>query len=493
MTTEWAKELEDWRDIDEFQHLLETKKVNITRMPARFVHGYVKMASQFTNWREALLRYASFLAYKDQIDRNGGKPQFYGMSKKKEVDVIDDAFDMAMKLSNENLGAYDEISQNMQWLRNNSVLSFASWLEVNFTRTMQMYKNVWTGNSYLEYYLRKYGDQLVAGFGGGGDNNEPPKGNSNAGDFDEGDNDGLRKLLRGLRKTPTVAMRVAMTLALSAPLWIMCSIANWLNPNDKELPPNVRAWSHLTLWKNQRTGEVYYIGMIGSAADFFETVPVDGIYRDVKDIMNGRQTIGGMISNAVASPVNKLINNFNPYGKAGLEMLFGKSLYPDLRNAREIRSNPEYLAQTFGLDWYYKKLMGKPAASFSHGLLANSADPNEAAYWYIQSKKHQFQEQVLGKEIDAYSQTKRGEMFRYARQAASYKDYPKMRKYLREYIKAGGNMETLKASANTLSPLYGLSKEEQAQFVKWLSKEDRAALRRGMRYSERIRSTVAPR
>ncbi len=336
-------------------------------------------------------------------------------------------------------------------------------------------------------------DQLVAGFGGGGDKNEPPKGNSNAGDFDEGDNDGLRKLLRGLRKTPTVAMRVAMTLALSAPLWIMCSIANWLNPNDKELPPNVRAWSHLTLWKNQRTGEVYYIGMIGSAADFFETVNLPGIYRDVKDIMNGRQTIGGMISNAVASPVNKLINNFNPYGKAGLEMLFGKSLYPDLRNAREIRSNPEYLAQTFGLDWYYKKLMGKPAASFSHGLLANSADPNEAAYWYIQSKKHQFQEQVLGKEIDSYSTTKRGEMFRYARQAASYKDYPKMRKYLREYIKAGGNMETLKASANTLSPLYGLSKEEQAQFVKWLSKEDRAALRRGMRYSERIRSTVAPR
>ena len=231
---------------------------------------------------------------------------------------------------------------------------------------------------------------------------------------------------------------------------------------------------------------------IGSAVDFFETVPLDGIYRDVKDILDGRQTIGSMISNALASPYNKLINNFNPYGKAGLELTFGKSLYPDVRDERKIPSTPEYLAQTVGLDWYYKALTGKPHAPFSHGLLANSANPDEAAYWYIQSKKHQFQEQELGKEIDAYSRTKRGEMFRYARQAASYKNYPLMRKYLREYIRAGGNMETLKASANTLSPLYGLSKEEQMQFVKWLSKEDRAALRRGLRYSERIRSVVAP-
>ena len=494
LTTEWATELEDWRDLDEFQHLLEQKKVNLLKLPARFVHGYVKMASNFTNWRESLLRYASFLAYKKQIDENGGKPNFYGMSKRKEVDVIDDAFDMAMKLSNENLGAYDEISKNMAWARDNSFLSFASWLEVNFTRTIQMYKNVWTGNSYLEYYLRKFGDKVVAGFGGGGDNNEPPKGNSNGGDFYEGDNDNwLHKALRGLKKTPTVAMRVAITMALTFPLWIIMGIFNKLNgENDKKLTPDVRNRPHLTLWTNEMTGETYYMDWLGSMVDFFETVPLDGIYRDVKDILDGRQTIGGMISNAAASPYNKLINNFNPYGKAVLELTFGKSLYPDVRDERKIPSTPEYLAQTVGLDWYYKALTGKPHASFSHGLLANSANPDEAAYWYIQSKKHQFQEQVLGKEIDAYSQTKRGEMFRYARQAASYKDYPLMRKYLREYIRAGGNMETLKASANTLSPLYGLSKEEQMQFMKWLSKEDRAALRRGVRYSERIRSVVAP-
>ena len=101
--------------------------------------------------------YLRLSAYIDQIRDNEGKPKFYGMSKKKEVDVIDNEFDMAMKLLNENLGTYDEISKNMEWARDNNWLSFASWLEVNCTRTIQMYKNIWKGNSYLEYYLRKNG------------------------------------------------------------------------------------------------------------------------------------------------------------------------------------------------------------------------------------------------------------------------------------------------------------------------------------------------
>ena len=53
---------------------------------------------------------------------------------------------------------------------------------------------------------------------------------------------------------------------------------------------------------------------------------------------------------------------------------------------------------------------------------------------------------------------------------------------------AGGTDEGLKASARAADPLYGLNDEDEAQFIRWLPKDERKILRRALRYTDRIKA-----
>ena len=502
LTSEFINELENWEDLKEFAHLFEQKKsINPIRMSINMFKGYIKIASTLTNFRESILRYAAFLSYVKLIQENNGEAPFYGMSKPKEVKALsDDVFDMAFKLANENLGAYDQVSQNTQWLRDNSWLSFISFVEVNFKRHIQMYKNIWSGNSYLEYWLKKHGEEFINRFAGGnGGGKKPPKdtnGNDWADDDDMSDNMAkklFKRLRRMFKKAPAYALRFTITLALSAPLMLICAFFNWLNgENDEKLTPEVRNTPHLTLNTNERTGEVMYFSRLGSAVDFFETLGLDGITRDVRDIWDGRMSVLELPSKIISGPVSKIVNNFNPFAKAAIEMLTGRRLYPDIRHPSSIRDNYEYLASSFALDWYYKTLTGKPhtPALELSGSVANSQHPEQAAYWFILAKKREFQERELGRETDGYTQTKKGEALYNARAAAQFKDWELMRKYLRDFYKTGGTYEGMKSSVDALDPLNGLNETEQMRFIRSLSSEERGMLRRAIKFSERLKARL---
>ena len=494
LTSESREELlHNWEDLKEFANLLQDKNhVSPLKMPLEMFKGYMKMAGKLTEFREAILRYASFLAYAKMLEDNNGNPAFYGMSIPDEVNALDDIYDMAFKMANENLGAYDQLSQNTKWLRDNSWLSFISWVEVNFRRSIQMYKNIWSGNSFLEYWLRKHGSDFINCFGGGGNGNKPPKDNNGA-DWDDDDNNNFRKLFRSLGKSPVYIMRFAITLALAAPLMLILAIFNRLNgENDNKLTPDVKAQPHLTLNTNEFTGEVLYLNRLGSAFDFFETLGVDTLPRDLKELFDGRITFTELANRITDGPISKLINNFNPFAKAAIELLTGRKLYPDIEHPSNIRDNWEYVAQTLGLDWYYKMLTGKPHSPFLNmsSSVANTQKPEEASYWFIISRKKDFQEQVLGKVFDGFTQTKQGEALYNARSAAQFGDRKMMRKYLKEFYRAGGFDTGLEASVNSMNPLYGLDEFEQMQFLKWLPKDERKILRNAEKFYSRMKSSL---
>ena len=505
LTTEFISELENWEDLKEFAHLFDSKgHINPLKIGVNMVKGYVKLASMLTNFRESILRYAAFLSYVKLIQDNEGKTPFYGMSKPKEVEALkDDIYDMAFKLANENLGAYDQLSQNAQWLRDNNWLSFFSWVEVNFKRSIQMYRNIWSGNSYLEYWLKKHGgdfvNKFIAGAGGNGNSgngNKPPKSNGDADWAD--DNNEARKIFRRIcnmiGKSPAYILRFAITLALSMPLMLILGLFNWLNgENEEKLPPEIRDTPHLTLWSNDSTGEILYLSRLGSAVDFFETIGMDGITRDVKDIWDGKMSAIELPGKIINGPVSKLVNNFNPYAKALIEMQIGRRFYPDIRHPTPIRDNYQYLAQAFSLDWYYRAITGKahaPASDMSSSF-ATAQSPEQAAYWFIISKKKEFQERVLGKEVEMFIRTKKGEALYNARQAAQMQDWTLMRKYLREFYKAGGTEEGLKASLRSIEPLHGLNEEEQMRFIRSLSSEERKSLRQATKFAERLKAKLS--
>ena len=452
LTTEIMTELERPDRLKNFAHLFEHKKTsNPLKWGVSAFRAYMDIATTLTNFRESILRYAAFLSYINLIKENNGVPPFYGMSKKNEVLAVNDnIYDMAFKLANENLGAYDQISQNMQWLRDNNFMSFISWVEVNFTRTVQMYKNVMTGNSYLEWWIKKHGQKFIdtLASGGNGGDKEPPNGNNGSGagfpDDDNGDSDDDFKGMfrKAAKKSGVGALRLAIALALSAPLWFMFSIFNWLNgENDEKLPPDVRNKPHLTLNTNPFTSEVMYLGNIGSAFDFFQTVGADNLITgDLRDLFDGRASFGQLLTNIVDGPVSKFVSNANPFAKAIIEAAVGKRMFSSALHPTPIRDKGRFVAQSFGLDWYYDLLTDKPHKPFYDfsSSVVNTANQDQSAYFFIIGRKKQFEENVLGKYTDAFTMTRRGEALRNAKKAADLGDRKSLRKYLREYYRAGG-------------------------------------------------------
>ncbi len=106
------------------------------------------------------------------------------------------------------------------------------------------------------------------------------------------------------------------------------------------------------------------------------------------------------------------------------------------------------------------------------------------------SRRKQFEEYVLGKSSDFFTQTRHGEALRNAKRAADLGDRKSLRKFLREFYRAGGTEQGLKISARTMEPLYGLNDEDEARFIRWLPKEERKILRRAMRYAERMKAKL---
>lgn len=142
-------------------------------------------------------------------------------------------------------------------------------------------------------------------------------------------------------------MRLAITLAMAAPLWIALAIYNWLTHGEAD-------GSRLILWKNEYTGEILSLNNVGSAMDFFQTLGMGTITKDLKDLFDGRITLGQLALNIADGPVSKIVSNFNPFAKSIIEAALGKRTFPSALHPVPIRDKGRFAAQSFGLGWYSK-------------------------------------------------------------------------------------------------------------------------------------------
>ena len=93
---------------------------------------------------------------------------------------------------------------------------------------------------------------------------------------------------------------------------------------------------------------------------------------------------------------------------------------------------------------------------------------------------------MLGKRFDGFAQTKRGQVLQKLKAALRFNDRQAVRQSLREYAALDGTKQGLKASMKSMNPLYGLSKDEQKKFMRWISQEDRKYLRKANRYFHQL-------
>ena len=215
---------------------------------------------------------------------------------------------------------------------------------------------------------------------------------------------------------------------------------------------------------------------------------------DVKRLSNGQLTLGQYAKQVFTAPFSKGINAINPLFTAPVEILMGRTLYPDITHPRTIKDVDDYIASIFSVVPEYRAIRNKPGPSYLSNwprFFVYSRNVDEAAYFYILDKVREYQENVLDKHFDGFATTKRGQALRYLKTAIRYKDKANIKRYMKEYRQAGGTDKGLAQSLNSMHPLAGLSKDEQAKFLKWLSREDRQYLKRADKYYRKTYSSMA--
>ena len=459
LTFEAAQVLGDDKQLKEFRKLISDIDAkgnsawqNLPRNAWNLLDKFAWSGIQkFSDFREQWLRYAVYLDYLHQMQNNpDGLPNNFGASVRDEVLALDDIRDRAFKLSNELLGAYDQVSETGKQLRE-ILMPFYSWMEVNAKRYIQLLKNGLTEDDFVTSKLPKFLLAQIPGLG--------------------------YKLLKTLFFINLFSILVN---AFNHFVW----------PDDEEkLPPDIKYSPHITLGHDMN-GNILYFTQVGALGDNLEWFGLNTFRHDLRKIFNGQLTVTDWLSQMASAPFSKLINALSPFIKTPMELATGQSLYPDFSHPRNIRDNWKYLAQSFGLSWPYKAITGEPRNDWHEfrNLFLYSADADEAAYYYTLSLVRQFKENVLGQRFSGYSENKRSVALRKLRTAIRFNDKTAMQRALKEYYSqdVGGSEKGLMTSLRNMNPLFGISDDKLILFSKWISHDDKPYIDRAQSYYKKL-------
>jgi len=414
-----------------------------------------------TNFREATLRYADYLNRLEQMKKSpDGMPKNFGASLKEEVRALTDVKDRAFKMSNDLLGAYDDISVFGKQIREH-LYPFWSWKELNARTYWRLLKNEVT-------------DVGVAKTVG-------------------------NKVLRGVAKSPATAYRVGKLAVKASAVWATVQAWNTLMFPELEegLPKEVRDRPHMIFGKDKH-GETIYFSRLGALGDLLEWVGLDAPQRIVSDLASGNKTLKEVgVEMLVESPINVIVQGISPFYKIVPEWFSRRSFFPEATNPKTIRDRGLHLARALGLENEYTAAF-KPSEPYLRSLskiAVYKSDPNQAAYNEIFNIKSDFQKKA-GKGGEGFWITPRGQALYNMKLAHRFGDKKAEEKYLKKYwalhiLEAGkvgkSKEETEKSfrsglttSINNMYPLSGLAVKERSVFVQSLTDDERLTLARAI-------------
>jgi len=442
--------LKDWYERGGMQQLLQIQEMGEIKDLAPFVNMYNKKvdlnifkryfrtARKATDFREAILRYANYLDYIEQMTKSGGKPKNFGASIPEEVMALPDIKDRAFKMQNDLLGAYDDVSVAGQWLRE-SVYPFWSWKELNFRRYIRLFKNA--ANN----------DQLATSIG--------------------------RSVLA---KTPFMAMRIGKFVVKAIGLWTMLQVYNNTRYPDEErdLPQGIKRQPHIILGRNE-DGTVKYFSRLGALGDFLEWFGMEEAPYTITDWLNGKRTLKETVIDMAKKPVNIIAQGIRPEFKTSAELLTGQSFYPDILKPRTARDRGLLFARSLGLENEYIAIKGLPSKGYQKSLKLSAyyeIDPYQSAYMDLYDEKDRYIKKLNGESGGSYfSFSPRSNALYNFKLAIKYGDKEAAAKYFAEYVNFGGAGKGLQQSLRMMHPLYGLKKnkevDEQTPFINSLDEE----------------------
>lgn len=444
-----------------------TKTVDVAKKAIRKIWSALTLETA-TQYREQVLRYATYLAYTNDLAKiKTGLPKYYAASIPAEIQGLKDIKDRAYKLSNDLVGAYDDVSIAGQWAADH-LMPFFRFKEVNIKRNYRMLKNSF------------YNDGVTL----------------------ENTAQQARNKLGNVAKASTFTIfRLAKLMLGVSAFYGALALANGLIAGDDEdeLPEDVQNSPHITIPRWMTGGEkVYYIDRLGSFAEFMNMFGIDySMGSDLNDIATGRMQLSDKIKEMASSPLLDAFNSSWPVAKIAFELVTGKTYFPDPKNPATIRDIWEYVFSQVGFKDEYKALAGKPIDQGSYlmqkrNILFNSVMPGDAAFYDVYDMVDEYYKSIgesntfmnyMDKNTDKY---KKSQAVYYYKSALKLGDAKAAEKYLAEYVLYGGTKATLKDSMAYLDPTNALSSKKKADFLKWITPEQKETYDKAMEYYKEL-------
>ncbi len=477
-----AQEFGDIKNLKKFKSLYERRDAtlggNMKWLKKKTWDFYWDKVESLNNTREAVLRYAAYLDWVEQMKSNPeGRPKSFGASIPEEIMGLKNIKDRAARLSNEQLGAYDEVSVAGSKLRE-FIIPFWSWKELNFKRYGRLMKNAARDGN----VAATVGKTLAI-------------------------------------KAPVTALRVGKFAIKAAGVWSALEVYNNVMFKDEEadLPEDVRRRPHVVLGRNP-DGTVRYFSRVGMLGDFLEWFGLDGAPGQVRDLVSGKKTVKDIALDMAKAPLKAVSGMVSPLYKAPFEIAARKTLFPDPLNPRPIRDRGQYLARNLGFEDEYKALakipgkggtlLGKTWEAGKRSLWYES-DPEETAYAEVRDMKGDWMKKTTGETPRDGSTTPSGQALYYFRLAVRYNSPKEAEYYLKQYVALRTKtldmkgvekdeadrriVQGIRQTFKNMEPLAGLTMKQKVEFIKSLNGEDRETLAKAYKfYNDTLLSGLNP-
>ena len=438
-----VQEMGDINRLKMFKDMLEAKGT-AKEIPLKIIQDYWEKVRLGTDFREAILRYAAYLDFLEQMQAsNNGKPKRFGGSIPEEVMALSDIKDRAFMLSNDLLGAYDSISVLGQELRE-YLLPFWSWKEVNAKRYYRFFKNA------------AYDRELASSVG--------------------------RTAFTFVKRSPIIAAKVGAFVLKALALWALVQAWNSTRFPEEEslLPEDVRDKPHIIIGVD-KNGKTLYLNGIGALADIMDWFALESPQALVRDYLKGSKNMLEVAKEIFfKAPVNTLFQALGPQYKTPAELIMGRKTYPDIWEPGIVRDNWQYIAQSVGLGDLYnyvKKFPRRPDAA--QRMLTLVSDPGEASYYEALDAKRDYLKSIGKYSNFSSSGNEKSKALYNVKLAARYGDRDAFERFLYEYAKFGGTKDGLEDSLQNMDPLDGLNTAQKQDFINnWLDAEGKATLYR---------------
>lgn len=417
----------------EFETLMKGPQGN----PAtKFGMNWWQASKDATNYRENILRLASYRYFKDRLAK--GETNIYGASNPAEIDEITNVNEKAAKLSRELIGDYGRLSESGEWMRKH-LIPFYSWMEINAPRYVRMMKNI-----------------------------------KNEGGLDKKGIDSKQAIGMAWKGGVLAAKFYMFTAMIS--MWNMTMFGD----DEDDLKGYQKKNMHLLLGRRS-DGSIRYLPLQGAFRDALSWFGGENTFYDIGDYLNGDITpMDAVVKTATAGPL-KLYTGSRPFFRAGTELLYGSTLFPDPSNPRPISDKWEYVSKVFSADIIYRMAKGKSTRGFAEEIrnkLFYNVSTGESAYYSIRDKVNKYNKKVeynrptvIMSKDDTIGK-RRAYALRNYKQALKFVDVVATEKFLRMYLDAGGTRSGLTSSFKLSKPTGGLRKKDRSGFYKTLSKKD---------------------